>query len=175
MEHVDHLVVEMIESLPTTPAFVADEKFEVLSSNRLALAISPSFRVGTNLARATFQDPSAHDTLPQWSDAASQLVAILKRTAASAAPAPGLEELLGELSSRSAQFSVAWASESIPIDYEFVLVMDHPQVGLLEITFQHLRLPDSTQTLVLGHVAPGSKSERRLFALAGLIELLDEE
>ncbi len=167
MEAVDPLVVELIESLATTPAFVANEQSVVLASNSIARAVTPTFTVGTNLARATFVDPVARAVLPRWQDASDHMVARLKETIGAGSDARrDLEELVAELSSRSAEFSDAWASEGTELEYVVALAIDHPQVGLIDITYRSLQLPAGGQTLVLGHVEPGSASEARLFQLA---------
>jgi hypothetical protein len=168
---VDPLVIEWIDSMSTIPAFVRNVQFDVLASNRLARSLTASFSVGTNLARATFFDPNAKEWLPQWQNVSDYVVSVLKVEGATSGADAGMRKLVGELSARSNQFSAAWARGAALPDHATTVVMEHPQVGELEVGFQHLQLPDtSDQTLVLAHVLPGSPSEARLFALAALSE-----
>jgi hypothetical protein len=176
MQPVDPLVIEWIDSLTTIPAFVRNSSFDILASNRIARALTASFTVGTNTARATFFDPNAKRWLPHWEDVSAQVVALLKDEVKDSGAEDAMRKLVGELSSRSSQFSAAWAASTELVDYATPVVMDHPQVGRLDITFQHLDLPKETdQTLVLAHVIPGSPSEARLFELAALAQTDEDD
>ncbi|RFA20068.1 MmyB family transcriptional regulator [Subtercola boreus] len=169
MNTVDPLVVEMILGLPTTPAFVANELFDVLASNPIARAVTPKFAVGMNLARAAFIDPLGHEGMLEWDRISDHMVGLLKENLATSADVLPLERLLSELASGNSGFTGAWASAVIPVDYVVALTMDHPKVGRMAVTYQPLRLPATGQTLVLGNVEPGSESEERLFRLAATL------
>ncbi|NQX36437.1 hypothetical protein [Herbiconiux sp. VKM Ac-2851] len=166
MSPLDPLLAELIESLPTTPAIVADERFDVVASNALARAVSPSLAVGVNLAEATFVNLSAHRTLPQWDEVSTRMVELLKE----AADSEHLATLRAELARHSAEFAIAWREGTLPSSYALDVTMDHPDVGRLDITYELLRLPDTRQIVVMGHTVPGSESEQRLFELAARVE-----
>jgi len=170
MQHVDPLVAELIDSLPTTPAVVTNERFDVIASNALARAVSPSLTAGVNLAEATFVNLSARETLPRWSEVSVRMIELLKEAVADPAPvgpdAERFAELRAELTLRSTAFEIAWRNGTLPSSHALDVSMDHPHVGRLEITYELLRLPDSRQLVVMGHTVPGSESEQRLFWLA---------
>lgn len=175
MQPLDPLLAELIESLPTTPAVVADEAFHVLASNALARAVSPSLTAGVNLAEATFVNLSAHRTLPRWEEVSIRMVELLKEATECTsertdAGAEQLATLRAELAEHSAEFSTAWQDGTLPSSYALEVSMDHPDVGRLEITYEVLRLTDSRQIVVMGHTVPGSESEKRLFQLAARID-----
>jgi transcriptional regulator with XRE-family HTH domain len=48
------------------PAFVEGRYFDVLASNRLAQALSPTLVPGTNRLRSVFLDPAERDLYPDW-------------------------------------------------------------------------------------------------------------
>jgi hypothetical protein len=163
MQPVDPLLAELIESLPTTPAVVTNERFDVIASNALARAVSPSLMVGVNLAKATFVNLSAHRTLPQWNEVSIRMVELLKEATEAHLSQVGrdpdarqLATLRAELSLHSAEFSKAWSEGTLPGSYALTVAMDHPDV----------RVPDARQIVVMGHTVPGSESEQRLFRLA---------
>jgi hypothetical protein len=171
MDSVDLLLAELLDSVPTTPAVVVNARWDVIASNALARAISPSFQVGVNLAEATFVNSSAHQTLPQWGYVSQRMVGLLKEALDESADDDSrVEKLRAALTERSDDFARAWSQGSTPVGYALAVPMDHPEVGRIEITYEVLRVPDSTQTLVMGHVEPGSSSEQRLFELAARIE-----
>ena len=170
MQPVDPLLAELIESLPTTPAVVTNERFDVIASNALARAVSPSLTVGVNLAEATFVNLSAHRTLPQWNEVSARMVELLKEAAAdpdrAGHDAERFATLRAELTLHSEEFAIAWREGTLPSSYALDVTMDHPDVGRLELTYELLRLPDTRQLVVMGHTVPGSESEQRLFRLA---------
>jgi hypothetical protein len=171
VDSVDALLAELVETLPTTPAVVVNDRWDVLASNALARAISPSLAVGVNLAEATFVNLSAHRTLPQWKDVSARMVGLLKETISASGDGDSrAERLRAELARRSADFSRAWSDGAVPDEYALDVTMDHPVVGRIAITYELLRVTDAAQTLIMGHAEPGSVSERRLFELAALTD-----
>lgn len=169
---IDPLLAELLDSLASTPAVVVNERWDVLASNGIARAISPSLRVGVNLAEATFVGLSARRTLPAWGEVAARMAALLREAfeAPSTSPhgdnAASVADLRDRLSRRSSEFAVAWGEGETPGDYALEVTMDHPEVGRLEITYEVLRVPGAAQTLVIGHAVPGSPTELRLLDLA---------
>ncbi|CAM5322524.1 MmyB family transcriptional regulator [Streptomyces purpurascens] len=82
-----------------------------------------------------------------------------------------LRELIGELSTVSPDFRTMWAAHDVRIRHEGVKRLQHPEVGLLELTYQSLDLPVSHRAvhdLSLYTAEPGSTSEERLRILASL-------
>ena len=140
VQAVDPLLAELIDSLVTTPAIVTDEHFKVIGSNALARAVSPSLAVGVDLAEATFVNRSAHRTLADWDLVSARMAELLREAA-------------GEIG-------------GLPPSHALAVRMDHPEVGMLEITYELMRLSGTAQSVIMGHTEPGSASEQRLFALA---------
>ncbi|MEV0600407.1 hypothetical protein AB0I82_14090 [Streptomyces sp. NPDC050315] len=80
-------------------------------------------------------------------------------------------ELISELSTLSADFRTMWAAHEVRIRHEGTKRLQHPEVGLLELTYQSVDLPVSQRTvhdLSLYTAEPGSTSEERLRLLASL-------
>ncbi|WP_268996114.1 MmyB family transcriptional regulator [Streptomyces griseomycini] len=75
------------------------------------------------------------------------------------------------MSTLSADFRTMWAAHDARIRHEGVKRLQHPEVGLLELTYQSLDLPVSQRAvhdLSLYTAEPGSTSEDHLRLLAGL-------
>ncbi|TXK19319.1 hypothetical protein [Homoserinibacter sp. GY 40078] len=160
------MLAELVESLTTTPAVVVNGSWDVIASNVLARAISPSFTVGTNLASALFDNERARRTLPRWGEVSARMVSLLKEAHHDSSPDDTrIDRLRTELERRSEEFRRAWSEGVLPDDYALHVPMDHPEVGRLTITYEVMRVPDSDSSLVIGHAEPGSTSEKRLFEL----------
>ncbi|MDM4761602.1 hypothetical protein QT381_01085 [Galbitalea sp. SE-J8] len=171
MDPVDSLLAELVESLPTTPAVLVNARWDVIASNPVARAVSPRLAVGVNLAEATFIDESARRTLPEWREVSRRMVALLKHQLEQTdAGDPRVHGLRNDLARRSDDFSRAWHDDDRPDAFAVDIVMDHPDVGRMELGYELLRVPGTDQTLVLGHAAPGSDSERRLFELVARLD-----
>ena len=104
-----------------------------------------------------------------WESGAAATVALLRTEAGREPGDQALRELIGELSTASAEFSVFWASHDIRIRHEGVKRLRHPQVGELELTYQSVDLPTgcrASQDLSLYTAEPGTAHEERLRLLA---------
>ena len=70
-----------------------------------------------------------------------------------------LVELVGELSLHSDAFRRIWARHDVKSKCFGVKRYQHPQVGLLELDYETLALPDTDQLIVTYTAAPGSETE----------------
>lgn len=76
-----------------------------------------------------------------------------------------------ELSTLSADFRTLWAAHDVRIRHDGIKRLQHPEVGLIELTYQSVDLPVSRRAvhdLNLYTAEPGSTSEERLKLLASL-------
>ena len=175
MEKVDPLIVELLDSWPTIPAFVRSESLDVLASNELARALSPSFEVGVNLARFTFLDSLVQDGSARGDDVSGHVVSFLRALTQRDPDDRAIHSLVGELAAQSDEFARTWAADLRPANYQTPVIMRHPRVGDLELVFHQLTLPAApSQLLVIVQVAPGSESENAIFALAAEIDVDSE-
>ena len=158
---------QLIMSWPTTPAYVFGRYLDVLAANPLATAIAPWFTVGENLVKGAFLDPRRRELRPDWERSLAGTVAALRANVGPDIDDPRLTELVGELSLRSEQFRQLWARHDARPKGTGTRVMDHPQVGRLELSYTKLPIPDTDrQTLSIYHAAPGSPSDQALALLA---------
>lgn len=167
----------LLDSMTMSSAFVRNGRTDIVAGNALARALfAPMFdsvttdgRGRPNLARYIFLDPAADDFFVDW-DAAGIATAALLRAEAGREPRDrALRELVGELSTLSAEFRSRWAAHDVLIRHEGVKRLQHPDVGHLELTFQSLDLPQSGRAvhgLIIYTAEPGTASEDRLKLLA---------
>ena len=166
-ERVPANIMRLIASWSQTPAYVYGRYMDVLAANPLATAVAPYHAPGHNLVRAAFLDPRVRDMYENWEYVTESTVAGLRALVGPDVDDPRLNELVGELSVRSERFRQLWARHDVRPKRSGTSLLDHPQVGPLELSYEKLPIPDTNcQTLVIYHAEPGTPSAQALTLLA---------
>ena len=127
------------------------------------------------MARFLFLSPRAQEFFPDWEDSANDLVANLRTEAGRNPYDRGLQDLVGELSTRSQEFRTRWAAHNVRQHQIGRKRLHHPVVGDLELTYEVLALPaDPGLSLVVYGAEPGSASHDGLKLLASWAATLDQ-
>jgi transcriptional regulator with XRE-family HTH domain len=152
------------------PAFVQGRYMDVLVANPLATALSPWQVQGTNLLREAFLNPEVRDMYAEeWDDLVAGMVASVRALAGPDNRDPHLAELIGELSVRSDEFRRLWARHEVKPRTSGTALLQHPQVGTLELNHEKLAVTGTDgQILVTFHAAPDSDAGESLTLLAHL-------
>ncbi|WP_433188772.1 transcriptional regulator [Actinoallomurus sp. CA-150999] len=169
----------LLDSMTMSSAFVRNGRQDVIAHNALARALhTPMFDSITtdehgcpNVARYIFLDPGSQGLFVDWDSAAAITAALLRAEAGREPHDRALRELIGELSTLSPDFRGQWAAHDVRIRHDGTKRLQHPEVGLLELTYQSLDLPMSHRAvhdLTLYTAEPGTTSEERLKVLASL-------
>ncbi|WP_421106858.1 helix-turn-helix domain-containing protein [Streptomyces sp. NEAU-S77] len=167
----------LLDSMTLSAAFVSNGRLDMVATNALARALfAPVFHSHTtdergrpNFARFYFLDRGSHDFADDWDDAAEITVALLRAEAGRFPHDKALRELVGELSTVSAEFRTRWAAHNVRIHHGGVKRFHHPDAGPLELTYQPLNLPMSAHeahSLTIYTAEPGTADEDRLKLLA---------
>jgi len=164
-------VVQRILDQITAPATVRNARLDYLGANALGRALyAPVFdsrEQPANSARFTFLDPAAVDFYPEWERVASELVAHLRSEAGRNPYDRTLSDLVGELSTRSAEFRVRWAAHNVRFHRTGSKRLQHPIVGELTLSYETLTLDaDDGLRLALYTAEAGSASQQALDLLA---------
>src|SRR3954464_4018234 len=164
-------VVQRIVDAMNTPAIVRNSHVDYLSANALGRALyAPVFdsrEQPANSARFAFLDPAAHDFYADWERTAKDLVAHLRSEAGRNPYDKNLSDLVGELSTRSAEFRTWWAAHNVRYHRTGTKRLRHPVVGELELSYEVLELAaDSGLTVSVYSAEPGSRSQEALDLLA---------
>jgi hypothetical protein len=160
-------ILRLIASWSHTPAYVYGRYMDVLAANPLATALAPYHAPGHNLVRAAFLDPRVRDMYGDWDYVTESTVAGLRALVGPDVDDPRLNELVGELSVRSERFRQLWARHDARPKRSGTSLLDHPQVGPLELSYEKLPIPDTNcQTLVINHAEPGTPTAQALTLLA---------
>lgn len=152
-------------------AFVRDQRQDLLATNTLGRAFySPVIGDGgrtPNLARFQFLDPASRDFYPDWDLFAQMCVAIMRAEAGRDPHDAGLQDLVGELSTRSEVFRRLWGSHDVRTHGAGTKRFHHPVVGELTLAYEELAITaEPGQVLVVYTAEPGSASAERLRLLA---------
>ncbi|MBB4926247.1 helix-turn-helix transcriptional regulator [Kitasatospora kifunensis] len=167
-------ILDLLNRLPQTAAFVTSAAYEVIAWNDLAAALMEDFsavpRRERNLVRRVFlgSRPLAQ-RLYGVSNADSFARTAARRLRATAARYPDDPEvaaLVAELLAGSAEFVQLWASHDVSAEHTLVKAFQHPVVGPITLNCDVLEIPDRDQQMVLYTAAPGSPSEEALRLLA---------
>ncbi|KAF2417482.1 helix-turn-helix transcriptional regulator [Microbacterium sp. B35-30] len=152
-------------------AFVRDPRQNLLATNELGRAFySPVIGDGgrvPNLARFQFLDPAAREFYPDWDRFAEMCVGVMRAEAGRDPHDPAMQELVGELSTRSETFRRLWAAHDVRTHGAGTKRFHHPVVGELTLAYEELALTAEPGHVMLIYTAePGSPSAERLRLLA---------
>jgi MmyB-like transcription regulator ligand binding domain len=172
-------VQRILDVMTDAPADVRNGRGDILAANRLGYALYSELYIDpvrpANVARFLFLSPRARAFFPDWEGVASDLVASLRTVAGRNPHDRALQDLVGELSTRSQEFRTPWAAHNVRYHQTGRKRLHHPVVGDLELTYEVLALPaDPGLSLVVYGAEPGSASQDGLRLLASWAATLDQ-
>ncbi|WFR67477.1 helix-turn-helix domain-containing protein [Curtobacterium flaccumfaciens] len=161
-----------VDGYTAGPAFVRNGRMDVLAENALFRGLYwELYRLPerpVNLARFTFLQPElAASMYPSWEMSADINVAILRTEAGRNPGDKALQDLIGELSTRSVEFRTRWGAHNVRHHSNGVKQFQHPVVGDLDMRYEAMEPMGEPGLNVLMYAAvPGSVTEDRLKILA---------
>lgn len=182
-------VLRIVEGLHDQPAYVRNNRMDILAANPLARALHCElFETGTgtgtgtgteaeaekendaepvNTCRFVFLDPRATRLYPDWERVAREGVGVLRVEAAKNPYDRELSNLIGELSTRSDAFRTMWGAHGVHVFTEGTKRFLHPAVGEMELVHESLNLPgDEGLALTVYSADPGTPAADALKLLA---------
>ncbi len=160
-----------LDSITDAVAFVRDQRQNLIATNALGRAFySPVIGDGgrvPNLARFQFLDPAAHEFYPDWERFAEMCVAVIRAEAGRDPHDKGIQDLVGELSTRSELFRTLWAAHDVRTHGAGQKRFRHPVVGELTLLYEEFTITaEPGQVMLIYSAEPGSPSAERLRLLA---------
>jgi len=153
-----------------TPAYLRNGRFDILAANDLGRALySPLYEQSDrpNTARFAFLDPAAREFFLDFDKVQDDAVAYLRAEAGRDRYDKDLQDLIGELSTRSEPFRHRWAAHDVRYHRTGTKRLHHPLVGDLTLDFEAFELPgDEGQRLNVYTAAPHTPAAEALALLA---------
>lgn len=173
-------VQRLLGSMTGAPAFVRNDRMDILAANRLGYVLYSEMFVDprrpVNTARFVFLDPRAPTFYLDWERVANDAVGILRSAAGRDPYDRDLSDLIGALSTQSELFRTRWAAHNVRFHDTGVKRFHHPVAGDLSLTFETMELSADTGLTMFAYTAErGSKSEEALNLLASWAATLDRE
>ena len=160
-----------LEAITEGVAFVRDPYQNLLATNALGRAFySPLIGDGgrtPNLARFQFLDPASRDFYPDWDLFGEMCVGIMRAEAGRDPHDRTMQDLVGELSTRSETFRTLWGAHNVRTHGSGTKRFHHPVAGELTLAYEELAITAEPGLVLLVYTAePGSPSAERLHLLA---------
>jgi transcriptional regulator with XRE-family HTH domain len=160
----------LLDSMPTTPAYVVDAAYNILAWNQLAVHFigDLSGHEDRNMIRWTFGRSPA-DVV--WSDEdflrfTRSTVADLRASYARYPGDPQIESVVSEMLALSPRFADMWSAYEVEVRGPMLKHVLHPQAGPLEFECQVLHIAETGQRLIAYCAAPVSPTEAAFIQLA---------
>ena len=162
-------IQRMLDLMPT-PAYLRNGRFDILAANDLGRALySPIFEESDrpNTARFVFLNADAPEFFTHYDRIQTDAVAYLRAEAGRDPYDKDLQDLIGELSTRSDRFRQLWAAHDVRYHRSGTKTFHHPLVGEITLDFEAFALPsDEGQRLNVYTAAPDSPAADALALLA---------
>src|SRR6202042_1420506 len=150
------------------PVFVEGRAFDVLASNRLAVALSPRVQPGHNRLRSLLLDPEEQAFQQDWTRSTEGFIAAFRKSIGDDIDSPRFVELAGELALSSERFRTLWARHDIRSLEGGTTTVNHPVVG--ELPRNRDKLPADDVPMALYYADQGSESDEKLRLLASMAQ-----
>jgi transcriptional regulator with XRE-family HTH domain len=152
------------------PAYVRDTELNILAANELCVAlygdILTAERLPLNLARFVFLDSRATELFVDWSTIADDIVASLRREVGRDPVSRSLSDLVGELTTRSDEFSLRWARHDVRVHRSADKTLHNAIVGDIDLTGDALELGGDGLVIIAYTAKPDSRAAEQLAFLA---------
>ncbi|WP_330459502.1 helix-turn-helix transcriptional regulator [Streptomyces sp. NBC_00820] len=164
-------LLHLLDAMEAVPAYVVGRRSDILAWNRPAAALFGDWSelpaAERNWARLVFLHPAYRELFVDWEQKAIDIVCALRMDAGCYPDDARLSALVGELSVKSEEFRLLWATHDVKEKSHGVKRLRHPLVGELSLNYEGFRLAgDADLSLVTYHAEPGSPSAQSLRLLA---------
>lgn len=166
-EHIAPGVLRILDRLDDTPAMVVSDLAETLFANRLGVALLGDHSRHAGLARSQyhrwFTDPAEREIYPEQDhEFQTRLQAAGLRSALSVRADATAQQIVEDLTRRSAEFRDVWARHEVAEKTGTRKRLVHAQLGVLDVDCQSLYTENRAQTLLVFTAVPGTDADEKL-------------
>jgi hypothetical protein len=153
-----------------TPAYVRNARMDILAANDLCTVLYDGILdrelLPLNLARFVFLDDRSLDFFGDWSSIADDVVGALRTEVGRSPSDRTLSDLVGELTTRSDEFSTRWARHNVRLHSTARKTLRNSLVGDVELTGDAMQLLGDDLIVIAYSADRGSSAEEKLSFLA---------
>ncbi|WP_199615791.1 helix-turn-helix transcriptional regulator [Paenibacillus alkalitolerans] len=128
----------MMDQLSHCPAYISDEKMNLVAWNALASAVFGPFERAEgkerNMLWRMFMLPSYRSMFISWDTLAGSLLGEFRAMYSRNISDQWYQSFIGELSASSPEFASLWESYEVVCTSQYPRVMKHPEAGLLNLS-----------------------------------------
>ncbi|MGI5442954.1 helix-turn-helix transcriptional regulator [Streptomyces shenzhenensis] len=171
-------VLRIIEGLHDQPAYLRNNRMDLLAANPLGRALLHEVfeQEPANLCRFVFLDPRAPRLYLDWEKVARNGVGVLRVETAKNPYDRELCTLIGELSARSDAFRTLWAEQDVHTYTKGIKRFLHPAIGEIALVHESLDLPgDDGLSITVYNADPDTPAADALKLLASWTATQDQE
>ncbi|MBP2327896.1 transcriptional regulator with XRE-family HTH domain [Kibdelosporangium banguiense] len=157
-------VQRILDALTRVPAFVRNNRFDIVATNSLGRALYSEMFAGSvgsvNILRFIFLDSRATRFYVDWERNARNSVGALRVEVGKNLHDRELSNVVGELATQSDAFRTMWAEHDVHVYLPGAKRVRHPDVGELELAHEIMALPGDEGLVMCTYSAEaGSASE----------------
>jgi transcriptional regulator with XRE-family HTH domain len=162
-------VQPLLDQLEPLPAFAVSARFDVLAYNRVWASFHPGFEdtplEDRNVVWLAFTNDRFRETIVDWDDVASRMVAEFRAAMAEHLDEPTWKTLVARLHRASPEFTALWERHDVHGVESRTKRARHPEVGLLRLDYTNLWLTQQVGTRIVAFSPADERTRERLEAL----------
>lgn len=167
---VSPILQHVLDSLALCPAFIADQRWNVIAWNKAACAVLGDFcqmnARQRNVVWAMFTEDYFKRLYVDWDLHAKSLLGRFRSTCGKYIEDSWLNQLVEDLKTQSAQFNLWWPLHEIQDDSGVYKHLNHPAAGIIEFESSCFDVPDHSGFRLFVHVPlPGTDTAEKMKAL----------
>lgn len=163
-------VRSILAGMTGTPAYVRNTRMDILAANDLCTVLydgvlDPQY-MPVNVAKFVFLDDRSKTFFEDWDTMADQVVSNLRTEAGRAPTDRALSDLIGELTTRSDEFSTRWARHNVRLHNTATKTLHNSLVGQIVLTGDAMQLAGDGLVVIAYSAVPDSPDQEKLSFLA---------
>ncbi|KPL76852.1 transcriptional regulator [Ornatilinea apprima] len=164
---VSPILQHVLDSFEICPAFIADQRWNVIAWNEAARFIFGDFTEMNarqrNIVWGMFTDPYYRQLYAHWDAHAKSLMGRFRSTCGKYIEDAWLNQFIEDLKAESPEFNLWWPLHEVHYDSSIFKQFNHPKAGALEFESSSFDVPDHSGLKLFVHVpVPASDTAAKM-------------